>query len=173
VALSLFLTSVTVDAKTVDRIAGIAGEHVVFLSDVRMRARVYMASQPDGDALARARQEAKAMRASCEDLIDEALVAEEAERRHLQVTEDEVSSAIDAVARTNETDRASLMKMIRERGIVERDYRAMVRARVLDGKLLALVMPKDKRDDLEAADKTMHDELRAQVYVEDRIASAP
>lgn len=151
-----------------DRVAAIAGAHVILLSDVRTRAAVYTIGT-EKDPLERARAEAKAMHAASEELIDAALVGDEAERLHITATEDEVDHAIDAVAKSANLDHDGLMAIVHDRHVEERDYRAMLRAQLLEGKILMARKANHEKIDDEA--RALHAELRARVYVEERIAA--
>ena len=128
--------SVTTRARTVDRVAGLAGEHLIFLSEVRERAHIAMTSVTEKDPLARARIEMQVMHDTCEALIDDALVADEAASKHLSVGDDEITRVLDEVAKNNSTDRASLLAMVHDQGIDEHAYREFLRAQILEGKLL-------------------------------------
>lgn len=157
-------------ALVVDRIAAVAGEHIIMLSEVRERAAVYMiAPSGEKDPLARAKLEAKAMRTACEELIDDALVRDEAERLHVAATDDEVNHALDEVAKSNNLDRAGLIVAARDQGVTETSYREMLREQLLQGKLL--VLRKATAENVEQAATALRAELRGRVYVEDRVAA--
>lgn len=165
---ALLLFSSPAGARTVDRVAAIAGSHVILLSEVRRAAAPAVHLIHETDPLARARAETKALRAACETLIDDRLVEDEAERTHVVVADDEVDRAVDAVARNNGSTRAELLAAAAEQGLSERDYRAVLSAELLRAKLTQLRRPSGKP--LEEAEAALVAELRSKVYVEDRLA---
>jgi len=157
------------EARTVDRIAAIAGPHVIMLSEVQREAAPYIRGIQEKDPLARARAETKALHEACERLIDAALEADEAERVHLEVTAQEVDGALDMLAKSRATTREGLFAAAAEGGMNETAYRDGIRRELLEAKLLQL-----RRADLtkwEQVRAALAAELRAKVYVEDRISS--
>ncbi len=167
-AAALLLFAPPASARTVDRVAALAGSHVILLSEVRHAAAPAIHLIHETDPLARARAVTKALRAACETLIDDRLVEDEAERTHLVVADDEIDRAIDAVARNNGRTRPELLAVVAEQGFSERDYRAVLSAQLLRGKLTQLRRPSGKP--FEEAEAALVAELRSKVYVEDRLA---
>jgi peptidyl-prolyl cis-trans isomerase SurA len=155
-------------AKTVDRVAAVAGGHIILLSEVREAATPWLAAVDDKDALARARAETKVLHDQCERMIDDVLVREEADRAHVTVSDDEVNRALAQVAQTNKVTVEQLMAVATNQGFDERSYRASVRDQVIALRLMQArgVDPKKYDEALGA----LHAELRAKVYVEDRLA---
>ena len=165
---ALLVFAPAAEARTVDRVAAIAGSRVILLSEVRHAATPAIRKIHETDPLARARAETKALRAACEELIDDRLVDEEAERMHVVVTDDEIDRAIDAVATNNGRSRAELLVLATEQGFSEHEYRDVLRAQLLRAKVTQLRKPKMKP--FEEAEAALVAELRAKVYVEDRLA---
>ena len=139
------------------------------LSEVREAATPWMASVRDQDALARARAEAKVLRETCERMIDDALVQDEAERLHLSVSDEEVARMIGQVAQANHVSVEQLIAVAVNQGFDDKSYRASMRMQVLSLRVLQLrgVDPRKYDEALGA----LHTELRSKVYVEDRLAS--
>ncbi len=142
---------------------------MIFLSEVRTRALISLDTTTEKDPLARAKLEAQAMHAACEELIDDALVADEATRIHLVVADDEVNRAIDSLAQNLGMNRTHLLELVHERGMADADYRELLRAQLFLGKLLQLRHATDAN--VKEATAALHAELRARVYVEDRVAA--
>ena len=157
------------EARTVDRIAAIAGPHVIMLSEVQREAAPYIRGIQEKDPLARARAETKALHDACERLIDDALVEDEAERVHLTVVADEVDRALDAIAKDRSMTREVLLATAVQYGMDEASYREVIRRQLVQGKLLQLRKPDPSK--VERAAAALAAELRAKVYVEDRLSS--
>lgn len=138
------------------------------LSEVREAATPWLSVVRDQDALARARAEAKVLHETCERMIDDALVQDEAERLHVVVGDDEVTRMIGQVAQTNHVSVEQLIAVAVNQGFDERSYRASVRAQVIALRVLQLRGGDPRKYD--EALGTLHAELRAKVYVEDRLA---
>ena len=156
-------------ARTLDRVAAVVGGRVILLSEVREAATPWLASVHDQDALARARAEAKVLRETCERMIDDAVVQDEAERVHVVVGDDEVTRAIGQVAQTNHVSVEQLMAVAVNQGFDAQSYRASVHTQVLSLRILQLRGVDPRRYD--EALGALHAELREKVYVEDRLAT--
>ena len=144
------------------------GGRVILLSEVREAATPWLASVRDQDALARARAEGKVLHETCERMIDDVLVRDEAERLHVVVADDEVTRAIGQVAQTNHVSVEQLMAVAVNEGFDDKGYRASVRAQVLALRVLQQRGVDPNRYD--EALGALHAELRTKVYVEDRLA---
>jgi peptidyl-prolyl cis-trans isomerase SurA len=155
-------------ARTLDRVAAVVGGRVILLSEVREAATPWLAVVRDQDALARARAEGKVLHETCERMIDDVLVQDEAERVHVTVPDDEVTRAIGQVAQTNRVSVEQLIAVAVNQGFDEKSYRASVRVQVM-----ALRVLQQRGTDPAKYDEalvTLHTELRTKVYVEDRLA---
>jgi peptidyl-prolyl cis-trans isomerase SurA len=168
VAIFLLFTPSVAHARTLDRVAAVVGGRVILLSEVREAATPWLSVVRDPDALARARAEAKVLHETCERMIDDALVQDEADRLAIKVSEDEVTRAIGQVAQTNHVGVDQLMAVAVNQGFDEKSYRASVRAQLLALRLLQQLGTDPKKYD--EALGTLHTALRAKVYVEDRLA---
>ncbi len=145
------------------------GGRVILLSEVREAATPWLSVVRDQDALARARAEAKVLHETCERMIDDALVQDEAERLHLTVSDDEVTRAIAQIAQTNRVSVDELVAVAVNQGFDEKSYRASVRAQMLSLRVLQKRAVDPRKYD--EALGPLHAELRAKVYVEDRLVS--
>jgi peptidyl-prolyl cis-trans isomerase SurA len=92
----------------------------------------------ESDAATRAAAKKKTFGELVERMIDEEVERHEAERSHLGVTDDEVDSGIDQVARQAKMTKAELLAEAKKQGYSESDYRAEIRRQVLEGKLIQL-----------------------------------
>jgi peptidyl-prolyl cis-trans isomerase SurA len=154
--------------RTLDRVAAVVGGRVIMLSEVREAATPWLANVRDQDALARARAEAKVLHETCERMIDDALVQDEAERLHVTTSDQEVTRAIGQVAQTNHVSVEQLMAVAVNQGFDEKSYRASVRAQVLALRVLQQIGTDPQKYD--EALGTLHVRLREKTYVEDRLA---
>ncbi len=155
-------------ARTVDRVVAIAGEHVILLSEVRAAAAPWMRQVEDKDPLVRARGETKILRDTCERMIDDALVRDEAARVHVSVDEQDVDRLLASMAESNHVTLERLVAIATEQGYDTETYRASIRAQLLAVRILSARHVDAKK--LEDAATALHAELRAKVYVEDRLA---
>lgn len=155
-------------ARTLDRVAAVVGGRVILLSEVREAATPWLAVVRDQDALARARAEAKVLHETCERMIDDTLVQDEADRLHLTVSDDEVTRMIGQVAQTNHVSVEQLIAVAVNQGFDDKSYRASVRAQVLS--LRVLQQRATDPHKYEEALAALHVELRTKVYIEDRLA---
>jgi len=171
-ALALALAPASAHATTLDRVVAIAGDHVILLSEVQARAKPYvlLAAQQEKDSLALARLTTKALRETCERMIDETLVEDEANRQHVVVDDDEVDRAIASVATQNGLTLTELYREAHNQGYDAPTYRAEIRHQVLESKLAFRIAKVSDASKIEAARKQLLADLRARVYVEDRLA---
>jgi len=156
---------------TVDRVAAVVGEHVIFVSEVQQRAAPYVRLIQEKDALLRARAEATALHEACEALIDDVVTELEAERAHVSVTDAEVDAGIAAVAKENHITVPEVMHMAVDQGYDPRAYRQAVRIQLLAGKILQLHHVDLSTAKPEEALQKMHAALRARIYIEVRVGS--
>ena len=118
------------DAVLLDGVAARVDDRIIFVSEVRARA-------PTGGP---------ATRLAVESLIESALVENEATRRHLEVSTDEVKKARAAIANDNGLNDKQLSAMIRKTGMTETLWEGLLREQILEGKLVQLEIAKDAKD---------------------------
>ena len=140
IALLFLAPGAHADAVLLDGVAARVDDKVIFVSDVRERARPPYASA--------------AMRAALDALIDAAVVAKEAKREMVDVTPDEIKRARATVASQNGLTEEQLTAEVHKQGMTDASYDALIREQYLEGKLLQLDSAKEVRptkpDELEA-----------------------
>ena len=159
IALLSLAPSVRADAVLLDGVAARVDEKIIFVSDVRARAR------------------SGSMRAALDDLIDATLVAKEAERVHLVVSDDEMKRARAAVASQNGVTDEQLSAEIHKQGMSDAAWETLLREQLVEAKLLQLETAKEARptnaDEFEAwavkRRKVMVQRLRAAAFIEVRL----
>jgi len=169
VAATVVFTHGRAEAVTVDRIAAVVGDQIIFLSEVEERAAPELKLIQDKDPLARARASAKVLHDACETLIDEALVEREADRVHLTETEAEVNAALESLAKDHNVSVMELFRIARDQGYTDRSFRAVARAHLLQGKLFNFRQLDVTKPD-EGLEK-LHQALRARTYYEVRLGT--
>jgi parvulin-like peptidyl-prolyl isomerase len=155
------------EALTVDRIAAVVDDHIIFASEVQERAVPDLRVLQDKDPLARARAEAKVLHDTCEALIDEMLIEREAERVHITETDAETAAALEVVAKDHAVTVPQLIELARDQGYTERTYRAVARAHLLQGKVF-LFRQLDVTKPEEGLAK-LHQMLRSRAYIDLRL----
>jgi peptidyl-prolyl cis-trans isomerase SurA len=151
-------------------VAAVVGGRVILLSEVREAATPWLASVRDQDALARARAEAKVLHETCERMIDDALMQDEAGRVHVVVGDAEVARAMAQVADKQHVTVEQLVAVAVNQGFDEKSYRASVHSQ-----LVALRVLQQRGTDPSKYDEALeglHAELRSKVYFEDRLGSS-
>jgi peptidyl-prolyl cis-trans isomerase SurA len=166
----------------VDRIMAVVGYECILLSELRTRARPYTA-QLDASGktgAAKAAAESQLYREVLDKMIDEHLIAAEADRSKIAVTSAEIDTAMKSVATTQGLTIPKLLEAAKASGFSEKEYREELRRQLLEGKVLQLkVIPRikgysalsedarTKRLDQERAKYLQ--ELRTASYVEVRL----
>ena len=170
--LALILTAASARATTLDRVVAVVGDRVILLSEVQARAKPYvlLATQQEKDSLALARLTTKALHETCERMIDELLIEDEASRQRVVVDNDEVDRAIASLATQNGLTLTQLYQEARAQGYDAPAYRAEIRRQMLEQKLALHVAKVADASKIEAARKQMVADLRAHTYLEDRLA---
>ena len=155
-------------ARVVDRIAAVVGPHVIFLSEVVERAGPDLQALAKQDPLARAKGEAKVLHDTCEGLVDEWLVQQEAERIKASVTEAEVDDALQQVAKNSNMTVEALLQYAKDSNLPIASYRASLRAQILVYRIARLRNP-TAPGNLENEVKDLKDDLRHHVWVDVRL----
>jgi hypothetical protein len=124
-------------AAVVGGIAALVGGQPITTSDVRHRAApaLRLADQQK-DLVARTKARQAALRTALDALIDERLVAAESERLHVEARSEEVERTLSQMAAQNGRSLPELLRAAGEQGYSEDDYRAIVRAQILEMKLV-------------------------------------
>lgn len=111
----------------VDGIAARVDGHLILWNDV---AREAASSRFSG------KQTVATLPDTRERMIEDILVADEAERLHLGVGDEEIDKSIDRLAQENHLDRPALQAEIARQGILWSDYRKMVGKQLLRSRII-------------------------------------
>lgn len=114
------------DVLLVDRVVAAVDLHAITRSAVEVRARPLLAvSKTEA-------QKEDARRAALMELIEEQLVRKEAQRLRIEVRDEEVDAALQEVANQNQLTVAELFVEIKRQGLEGEQYKAMLRAKLLE-----------------------------------------
>jgi peptidyl-prolyl cis-trans isomerase SurA len=146
-AAAIMLT-VPAGAVVVERVVAVVGERPILLSELRHRARprltlvamraVEQGMAPEGIPMQLAASEPKAMKETLDEIIDERLMEQQADKAHLAVSVDEVDRGVKSKAQQLGIAEKDLWARARSQGYTDQDYRDEVRRQILEGKLLQL-----------------------------------
>jgi hypothetical protein len=159
IALLFVGPSARADAVLLDGVAARVDDKIIFVSDVRARAR------------------GGSMREALDALIDMAVVEQEAKRIHLEVGADEIKRARANVASQNGLTEEQLSTEIRKQGMSDAAYEVLLREQLIEGKLLQVETAKEPHpanaDEFEAwavkRRNIMVQRLRAEAFIEVRL----
>lgn len=136
-----------ITAGVVDRIVAVVGNDVVLLSELGVRTRLFeksvtAASTPGTSRLA---VEALVKKEVLSRMIDERLIAAEAERAQVVVSPDEIEAAVRMVASGQGISPSDLFAAARAAGMSAQAYRQELGRQLLEGKMVQLrVVPRIK-----------------------------
>ena len=169
-------------AGVIERIVAIVDDDVVLLSELRTRARPFQkqidsATKPGPMRVA---AESQMRRELLEKIIDERLLAREAQRRDVQVTPDDVDAALRTVASSQSVSVAQLMFAAQGAGLSERQYREELRRQLIEGRLvqarvlgrikgLSKLSEPARTERIEKERRAWMEELRSVAFVEVRL----
>lgn len=127
-------------AVTVEKIVAIIGDDAILQSDLRSRGapflRQIMKQFPAGPQ--RAAAESQMFKELVDDMVEETLEAQAAERLKITVAPDELDKAFEQLAAGQRMTVDQLFAATEERtGLRETEYRAEIRRQILEGKLLS------------------------------------
>jgi peptidyl-prolyl cis-trans isomerase SurA len=105
-----------------------------FLAPHEAKVARELAARPAERIQAVARLREEALRG----LIDRRLFEKDAARRHVEVTDGEIASAVGMLAKQNGMTAAELMAAAKAEGLDEAAYRTELKAQILEGKLVQL-----------------------------------
>src|SRR5882672_6450014 len=100
-ALALGLGGMGARAEIVERIAGVVNGQPIALSDVVDRAQLELARLQQVPAAEREKKRTETLRRALDQLVDERLIESEAAQYQLEVTEEEATKSVDALAKQN------------------------------------------------------------------------
>jgi peptidyl-prolyl cis-trans isomerase SurA len=134
---SFFLPQVTLAAQLVDRIVAVVNDEVITMSEVNEEGKGYFKKINDQappsqveDALSRAREEILG------NLIDKKLIAQEAAKKGVAVSQPEIDAATEQMLSTNNITKEMLVNQLGEMGMTLDAYLDTLRNQILQSKLV-------------------------------------
>ncbi|GMU60727.1 MAG: hypothetical protein AMXMBFR34_24900 [Myxococcaceae bacterium] len=131
-ALLLPVTALAADAVLIDRIVAVVDLHAITRHDVETRARELVPPGSDAAKLARARE------AALTALIEDHLIAEDAEKAGVTVEAEDVDRALQSIAEINHLSLEQLLAEAKQDGLEKDVYRAAVRRQLVEMKWVRL-----------------------------------
>ncbi len=127
-------------ATIVERVVAIVGEQAILLSDLRDRAKPYLAriEQQSPDDAQRAGATSTLYGTLVERLVEEQLEQKAAAHANITVTAHEVDEALDRIASQNNVPLQRVMDEATKSGLTEQSYRQEIRRQLLEAKLMNL-----------------------------------
>lgn len=127
-------------ATIVERVVAVVGDHALWLSDLRARARPFLAKIYDKvpPGAQRAAAISQMYKVLLERMVNEQLEQRAADRAHITVSEQEIDDALAKIAAQNDLTVPKLVRAAEATGMTEQQYRREVRRQVLEAKLLNL-----------------------------------
>lgn len=133
--LSLGLAGLDVQAGPyVDRVAGVVGNDVILVSEVRSRASLVARSQHA--SLSQIND--TILRQVAEHIAEERLIDAEAKRLNVTVSDEDVDHAVEQLAQGNNTSVASFLKEVEKEGLSTAELKDALRRQLVESKLLLL-----------------------------------
>ena len=158
-------------ALVVERIVAVVGDRPILLSDLRQRARPFLAQilQKVPPGAQQAAAESQMFKELIERMVEEELEAQAADRARISVTADEIDNAFRNIAAAQGKTVAKIFDDARTTsGLSDQDYRDEIRRQILEGKMLQLRVKGRLRvteDDVRAIfDKVVRDERHRLEY---------
>ncbi len=158
-------------AVVVERIVAVVGDRPILLSDLRLRARPFLAQilQKVPPGAQQAAAESQMFKELIERMVEEELEAQAADRARINVAADEIDNAFRNIAAAQNKSVAKIYDEARTTsGLSEQDYRDEIRRQILEGKMLQLRVKGRLRlteDDVRATfDKVVREERRRLEY---------
>jgi peptidyl-prolyl cis-trans isomerase SurA len=136
----LCFADATARATVIERVVAVVGEHAIFLTDLKKRARPRLAEiyaqVPAGPQ--RSVYESQMFRALLTQMVDERLEETAAERAHISATSEEVDRALTVVAGQNRITVEQLLAAKLSVGESIAEYREELRRQIISEKLIGL-----------------------------------
>lgn len=128
------------EAAIVERVVAVIGDRPVLLSELRARARPFLAqiAASAGTPAQQAAAESEMFRDLLDRMIDERLEEQAAEKAKLAVSAEEIDGAMSNVATQAHVSVRELVNEAKKRGLSEQEYRDEIRRQLLEGKLIQL-----------------------------------
>lgn len=140
VAVALTVVPRPAQAVIIERVVAIVGERPILWSELRHRARprLIMLAQQNPDAARQAAGETQAFHDALEEMINERLIEQAADKAHIGVGVEEVDKAMHQKADSLRMPLAQLIVEASREGFTEQDYRDEIRRQLLEGKMVQL-----------------------------------
>jgi parvulin-like peptidyl-prolyl isomerase len=125
----------------VDRVVAIVNDAVILRSELRRRVAPVAADVMSiDDAAERTRRMAKLEEEVLDDMIDEELIAQAADESKLEVSTQEVESAVGEIKKQNKLDDAQLAEALKAQGYSLPSYRQDVRRQILRMRAINMIV---------------------------------
>jgi len=127
-------------ATVVERIVAVVGDRAILMSDLRQRAVPYMAriQQELPTESHRAAAITQLHKQIVQQLVDEELISRAARRAKIVISEPEITSALERVAKQNNLTVARLLEEAGANGMKEAQYRDELRRQILEARMLSM-----------------------------------
>lgn len=125
-------------ATVVERVVAVVGERAILMSDLRVRATPYMGriQQELPSDTHRAAAITQLHKQLIQQLVDEELIARAARRSKIVISEEEVTAAMERVAKQNNITMERLLEEATASGMKEIQYREELRRQILEARML-------------------------------------
>ncbi|MBI2372175.1 MAG: SurA N-terminal domain-containing protein [Deltaproteobacteria bacterium] len=155
--LSCLLPALPVSARIVDRIVAVVNHEVITLSELEeaLRSQRLALATPQTTP-----GQVETRRLVLDRLIEERLIAQEAERRGFRATERDVDLAIEEVKRQNRLTQEDLLAALQNEGITMEAYRKSLHGQILRNRVLVREMGSPKIDERQIT--TYYEEHKSQ-----------
>jgi peptidyl-prolyl cis-trans isomerase SurA len=126
-------------ATVVERIVAVVGERAILMSELRGRAVPYMARAKELPSEShRAAAITQLHKTLVQQLIDEELLARAARKAKIAISEQDVTGALERVAKQNKISVERLLEEAHNSGMQDSQYRDELRRQLLEARLLSL-----------------------------------
>lgn len=143
-----------------DSVVAVVGERPIFLSELRRRPEMHLINVTKDDEETKKEAVRTAYGDTIQRIIQEWFVEREAAKASLSVTPAEVDAGVAQVATSSKMTNAELLAELKRRGVLEADYRDLVRLQLLEAKLIEhRVVPR-----VHVTDENVHDKYNSWVY---------
>ena len=135
----LFSSQTGIHAEVIDRVVAEVNEDVITLSEVEEQGQavfqkiIQQAPAEERDAMLNG-----AWREVLDSIIDKTLIAQEAAKRNITVSEQELDAAIEQIVAANNITRELLLEDLRSNGIDEQTYRSNLRSQIYQNRLVSM-----------------------------------
>lgn len=131
--------STDVAATVVERIVAVVGDRAILMSELRTRATPYMARAKELPSEShRAAAITQLHKQLIQQLVDEELISRAARRAKIIISEQDVTSALERVAKQNNISVERLLEEAHNSGMQDGQYRDELRRQLLEARLLSL-----------------------------------